>query len=101
MADTIDSFKSFIESINVNAQGGKDQFGANIGGRVGATLPISDNASLDVGLSGHAYKYGKESDIKATGIDAAINWGDSRIEAKYNQYSPEEKSLFINFIKSF
>jgi len=72
------------------------------GARLGLDIPMND-ANLNVGVSGQGYyipEY-KMGEFKPTGIDAAYSSGANTLQAQFNQLSPQDKALFLQYIRSF
>jgi hypothetical protein len=88
--------------LDLSMGGGGGSLGMGAGGRVGIDIPM-DNANLNVGVSGQGYYMPKQGmgDFKATGIDASYSSGPNTFQAKFEQLSPEQKSLMLNYIKQF
>ena len=86
--------------LSINAGGGSS--GLDGGARLGVDIPMND-ANLNVGVSGQGWyspKY-KMGDFKPTGIDASYSSGPNTLQAQFNQLSPQDKALFIQYIRSF
>jgi hypothetical protein len=49
-------FLRYVRMLRVNASGGKDPYGADIGGRLGINIPLSQNVSIEPYFQGSAYK---------------------------------------------
>jgi len=86
--------------LSVNAGGGSSGLGG--GARLGVDIPMND-ASLNVGISGQGWYSPKDKmgDFKPTGIDASYSSGPNTLQAQFNQLSPQDKALFIQYIRSF
>lgn len=46
----------YLRMFRINASGGKDKYGADIGGRLGINIPLSQNVSIEPYFQGSAYK---------------------------------------------
>jgi hypothetical protein len=86
--------------LSINAGGGSSGLGG--GARLGLDIPMN-NANLNVGVSGQGYyvPQAKMGDFKATGLDASLVQGDNELRLRYEQMSPQDKAVFLNYIKSF
>lgn len=86
--------------LSFNAGGGS--LGLGGGGRIGVDIPL-ENANLNVGVSGQGYYIPKQGigDFKATGIDASYSSGNNTLRAQFEQLSPQDKALYLQYIKSF
>jgi len=49
-------FLRYVRMLRVNASGGKDPYGADVGGRFGINIPLSQNVSIEPYFQGSAYK---------------------------------------------
>jgi len=45
----------YLRMFRINASGGKDKYGADMGGRFGINIPLSQNVSIEPYLQGYAY----------------------------------------------
>lgn len=88
--------------LDLSLGGGGGSLGMGAGGRVGMNIPM-ENANLNVGVSGQGYYVPqvKMGDFKATGVDASYSSGANTWKAQFNQLSPQDKSIFLEYIKSF
>lgn len=86
--------------LSINAGGGSSGLGG--GARLGLDIPM-DNANLNVGVSGQGYYMPKQGmgDFKPTGIDASYSSGPNTLQAQFNQLSPEDKALYLSYIRQF
>lgn len=86
--------------LSINAGGGSSGLGG--GARLGMNVPMN-NANLNVGVSGQGYYMPKQNmgEFKPTGIDASYSSGNNTFQAQFEQMSPEQKSLMLNYIKQF
>ena len=85
--------------LSIGAGGGSS--GAGGGGRLGLDIPMN-NANLNVGVSGQGYySPGQGLNVQPTGVDASYSTGDNTFQAQFNQLSPQDKALYLNYIKSF
>ena len=86
--------------LSINAGGGSSGIGG--GARLGVDIPMN-NANLNVGVSGQGYyvPQAKMGDFKATGIDASYSSGPNTLQAQFNQLSPEDKALYLSYIRQF
>ncbi len=86
--------------LSINAGGGL----AGLGGetRLGVDIPMN-NANLNIGVSGQGYYVPqmKMGEFKPTGIDASYSSGPNTIQAQFNQLSPEDKALYLSYIRQF
>lgn len=87
--------------LDLSMGGGGGSLGAGGGGRVGLNIPMND-ANLNVGVSGQGGYYpGQGINIKPTGIDASYSSGPNTLQAQFNQLSPEDKALYLSYIRQF
>lgn len=87
--------------LDLSIGGGGGSLGAGAGGRLGVNFPLND-ANFNIGLSGQGtYDPYNKVNIKPTGIDAEYQTGNHTLKARYEQLSPQEKSLMLNYIKTF
>lgn len=76
-----EQLQNILSRIQLNGGGGVSDYGLSYGGRVGGNIPISDNSSLNAGVSG----YGYDSHVVPTGADVAYNFGNNTVGANYKQ----------------
>ena len=93
--------KALLQNLQLSGQGETFDKGYVASGRVGTNIPLSEDSSIDLGVSGQSVKFDKFKEMKPTGIDAAYNWGNNTIAAQFNKMSPEDKSIFLQYIKQF
>ena len=86
--------------LSVNAGGGSAGLGG--GARLGLDIPMN-NANLNVGVSGQGYYVPqmKMGEFKPTGLDASLVQGDNELRLRYEQMSPQDRAVFLNYIKQF
>lgn len=86
--------------LSINAGGGSAGLGG--GARLGLDIPMND-ANLNVGVSGQGYYVPqmKMGEFKPTGIDASYSSGPNTVQAQFNQLSPQDKALYLQYIRSF
>ncbi len=86
--------------LSLNAGGGSTGLGG--GARLGLDIPMN-NANLNVGVSSQGYYVPqmKMGEFKPTGIDASYSSGPNTIQAQFNQLSPEDKALYLSYIRQF
>lgn len=70
-------------------------------GNLGTSIPLSENSSFDVGVSGMANKFGPYSQVKPTGVNAAYNWDNNTLALEFSKMSPQQQQIFLNYIKQF
>jgi hypothetical protein len=49
-------FQRYLRMLRINASGGKDPYGINVGGRLGINIPVRENVSLEPYVQGFAFK---------------------------------------------
>lgn len=88
--------------LDLSLGGGGGSLGLGGGGRLGVDIPM-DNGNLNVGVSGKGYYMPKQGmgDFKATGIDASYSSGPNTWKAQFEQLSPENKALYLQYIRQF
>jgi hypothetical protein len=87
--------------LDLSIGGGGGSLGGGMGGRVGLDIPMGDG-SLNVGVSGQgSYNPGQGVNVMPTGIDASYTTGNNTFQAKFDQMSPDQQSLMLNYIKQF
>lgn len=87
-------------NLSIDAGGGSSGLGG--AGRLGLDIPMND-ANLNVGVTAQGWydpKY-KMGDLKPTGVDVAYSSGPNTLQAQFNQLSPQDKALFLQYIRSF
>lgn len=86
--------------LSINAGGGSAGLGG--GARLGLDIPMND-ANLNVGVSGQGYYVPqmKMGEFKPSGIDASYSSGNDTFQAQFNQLSPEDKALYLSYIRQF
>lgn len=86
--------------LSINAGGGSASLGG--GARLGVDIPM-DDANLNVGVSGQGYYVPqmKMGEFKPSGIDATYSSGLNTLQAQFNQLSPEDKALYLSYIRQF
>jgi len=88
-------------SLDLSIGGGGGSLGMGAGGRLGLNMPLN-NGNLNVGVLGQgSYDPYNGLNVKPTGIDAQYQTGNNTLSAKYEQLSPQEKSLMLNYMKTF
>jgi len=88
-------------SLDLSIGGGGGSSGMGVGGRVGLNMPLG-NGNLNVGVLGQgSYDPQQGVNVRPTGIDAQYHTGNNILSAKYEQLSPQEKSLMLNYMKTF
>jgi hypothetical protein len=87
--------------LDLSISGGGGSLGAGAGGRLGLNMPLG-NGNLNVGVLGQgSYDPYNGVNVKPTGIDAQYQTGNNMLRATYEQLSPQEKSLMLNYMKTF
>lgn len=87
--------------LDLSIGGGGGSLGAGTGGRIGMNIPM-DNANLNFGVSGAAtYNPQQGLNVMPTGVDATYSSGNNTFQAKFDQMSPDQKQLMLNYIKQF
>lgn len=87
--------------LDLSIGGGGGSLGAGAGGRLGLNMPLG-NGNLNVGVLGQgSYDPYNGVNVKPTGIDARYQTGNHTLKATYEQLSPQEKSLMLNYMKTF
>jgi hypothetical protein len=74
------------------------------GGRIGTTIPITDEQRLILGLSGGGYRGKYGSDFQLQGADAMLQGNGQSLGVQYNrpnQYAPQIPRWMINYRKEF
>ena len=127
MSDKQKEFKTILDTIELSGAMDRNTNGRSYNGRLGLNIPVDDD-KLNLGISGAGFKNSNDSKNFITGIDAAYtkgnhtfgmsgnpfdkanhgfglnynyNDGDTGFSARFNQMSPEDKALFLNFTKQF
>jgi len=88
--------------LDLSINGGGGSAGLGGGARLGVDIPMNDS-NLNVGVSGEGYyvpQY-KMGEFKPTGIDASYSSGPNTLQAQFNQLSPQDKALFLSYIRQF
>lgn len=88
--------------LDLSLSAGGGSLGLGGGGRLGVDIPMGD-ANLNVGVSGQGYyvPQAKVGEFKPTGIDASYSSGTNTWQAQFNQLSPQDKALYLSYIRQF
>lgn len=73
--------QEILRRIQLNGSGGVGDNGLNYGGRVGGNIPLSNDSSLNAGVSG----YGYDNHVVPTGADVAYNFGKNSVGGSYEK----------------
>lgn len=76
-----EQLQNMLRRIQLNGGGGVSDNGLSYGGRVGGNIPLSNDSSLNAGVSG----YGYDNKVVPTGLDVAYNFGKNTIGGNYKQ----------------
>jgi hypothetical protein len=76
-----EQLQDILSRIQLNGRGGVSDNGLSYGGRVGGNIPLSNDSSLNAGISG----YGYDNKVVPTGADVAYNFGKNTIGGNYKQ----------------
>jgi len=76
-----EQLQDMLSRIQLNARGGVNDYGLSYGGRVGGNIPLSNNSSLNAGVSG----YGYDDKVVPTGLDVAYNFGKNTVGGNYKE----------------
>ena len=94
-----DKFKSIINNLQLSGGGSSNQYGKQIGGRIGYNIPLEDG-NINAGVSGYGYKYGNQSGAALSGIDASYSQGANTYGIDYSRMSPEDYKLMLNYTRA-
>lgn len=73
--------QDMLRRIQLSGGGGVSDSGLRYGGRVGGNIPLSNNSSLNAGVSG----YGYDDKVVPTGLDVAYNFGKNTVGGNYKE----------------
>lgn len=90
-----------LKNANLSVTGKSLPKGYTLQGNLNTNIPLSPDSSVDIGISGMANKFGRFSEMKPTGVNAAYNWGDNSLGVEFNKMSPQQQEIFLNYIKQF
>ena len=76
-----EKLQDILSRIQLSGSGGVSDNGLNYGGRVGGNIPISNDSSLNAGISG----YGYDGNVVPTGADIEYNFGKNTVGGNYRQ----------------
>jgi hypothetical protein len=76
-----EQLQDMLSRIQLNARGGVNDYGLSYGGRVGGNIPLSNDSSLNAGVSG----YGYDDKVVPTGLDVAYNFGKNTVGGNYKE----------------
>ena len=91
------ALKELISNMEISGGGSKNEYGKNVGGRIGYNIPLEDG-SFNAGVSGYGYKSGGQKDAAISGIDARYTSGQNSFGVNY---SPISKDININYTRNF
>jgi len=73
--------QDMLRRIQLSGGGGVSDSGLRYGGRVGGNIPLSNDSSLNAGVSG----YGYDDKVVPTGLDVAYNFGKNTVGGNYKE----------------
>lgn len=76
-----EQLQDMLRRIQLSGRGGVSDYGLSYGGRVGGNIPLSDDSSLNAGVSG----YGYDDKVVPTGLDVAYNFGKNTVGGSYKE----------------
>lgn len=76
-----EQLQDMLSRIQLSGRGGVSDYGLSYGGRVGGNIPLSNDSSLNAGVSG----YGYDDKVVPTGLDVAYNFGKNTVGGNYKQ----------------
>lgn len=91
------ALKELVSNIQLSGGGSKNEYGKQIGGRIGYNIPLEDG-NFNAGVSGYGYKSGGQKGAAVSGIDAQYTSGPNSFGV---DYSPINKNININYTRNF